>query len=127
MTFAGSHMLPGHTVKLAGMLIVAGIRVHRDQVLALAAMLAADGSDRTARVLLEALTRRQQFVALTLDDKERILDVLAHPPIALTDVRGALFDELNWRREGLSPPERPRGFVAAAARRSREPGRVAWI
>lgn len=109
------------------MLIVAGTRLRRDEVLALASMLSADGSDRTARLLLAALTKGQQFAALTRDDKECILAALDGRPAALAELRSALFDELNWQRSGLTPPARPDGIGAIAARPSRKRGRIAWI
>jgi hypothetical protein len=99
--------------------IVAGVGLPREQVLALASMLWRDDSTRTARLLLEALTKRQQFVALTLDDRERILAVLDHPPEGLTELRTRLFDELNWQRRGLEPPVR--------SRRGAQPPNVAWV
>ena len=108
------------------MLIVAGIRVHRDQVLALAAMLTAMGRIERDASCWRRSRDAEQFVALTLDDRERILDALAHPPIELSDLRGALFDELNWRRQGLARPS-----VRADRSRRRptpgEQGKVAWV
>jgi hypothetical protein len=109
------------------MLIVAGTRLRREQVLELASMLARDGSDRTARVLLVALTKGQEFAALTMDDKECVLAALDQAPTMLTDLRGALFNELNWQRRGLSPPARPRGIRAATSRSTRDPGTIAWM
>jgi uncharacterized protein (DUF1778 family) len=82
--------------------IVAGVRIPREQALELAAMLTRDGSDHTARLLLKAVINHgQEFVALTLEDRERILAVLDHPPRGLAELRSVLFDELNWRRVGL--------------------------
>ena len=79
--------------------VVGGVRVSREPVLELAAMLMRDGSDRTARLLLEAITTGREFVALTTDDRESILAVLDHPPHdELVELRGALFSELNWQR-----------------------------
>ena len=43
--------------------IVAGTRISRGHTLELAAMLARDGSDHTARVLLDAVTLAREFVA----------------------------------------------------------------
>jgi uncharacterized protein (DUF1778 family) len=86
--------------------IVAGIRTSREQTLELAAKLARDGSDRTARVLLDAITQGHEFVALTVDDREAILAVLDHPPEGLVDLRTALFAELNWRRGLARGPRR---------------------
>ncbi len=77
---------------------LAGVRVRREHVLDLARMLTRDGSDSTARLLLVALTHAQDVVALSVDDRERILVVLDHPPRGLSELRGALFDEVNWRR-----------------------------
>lgn len=82
----------------SSMPIVAGIRISREPTLELAAMLTRDGSDRTARVLLKAITEGHEFVALTSGDREAILAVLDHPPEELVDLRTALFAELNWRR-----------------------------
>ena len=109
------------------MLIVAGIRLRRDRALALASMLSRDGSDRTARVLLSALTNGQMFVALTTDDKERILAALARQSPSFADLRGALFDELNWQRRGLEPPTRPCGLEATISGRASKRVNVAWV
>jgi hypothetical protein len=79
--------------------IVAGVRITREQALAVAAMLTRDGKDHTARLLLEAVIKpKQQFVALTTEDRESILDILDRPPVDLSELRSALFDDLNWRR-----------------------------
>lgn len=108
------------------MLIVAGIRLERDRALALASTLSRDGSDRTARVLLTAVTKGQVFVALTIDDKECILAALTRQSPAFADLRGALFDELNWQRRGLEPPALSYG-LGALAERTRERVNVAWV
>jgi hypothetical protein len=114
-------------VHSTGMLVVCGTRMAREDVLALAGMLARDGSDRTARILLGALVRGRDFVALTADDKERVLAVLDHPPEALVPLRGTLFDELNWQRSGLVPPPRTRGIAAAIGHSDGDRSRVAWV
>ena len=59
--------------------IVAGTRISREQTLELAATLARNGSDRTGRMLIDAITLARDFVALTPDDREAILAVLKHP------------------------------------------------
>ena len=98
--------------------IVAGIRISREQTLELAAMLTRDGSDRTARVLLTAITEGHEFVALTMGDREAILAVLDRPPEGLVDLRTALFAELNWRR-GMVRGAQPSGRSPYARRTSR--------
>lgn len=76
-------------------------------------MLTRDGSDPTARLLLEATTTGQDFVSLSISDREAILAVLDHPAGALVDLRSVLFDELTWRRSGLVSRRRRRtGFPA---------------
>ena len=93
-------------LSITAMPIVAGIRTSREQTLELAAKLARDGSDHTARVLLDAITQGHEFVALTVDDREAVLAVLDHPRGALVDLRTALFAELNWRRGMARVPGR---------------------
>ena len=78
--------------------IVAGSRLTREQTLELASRLSRDGFDRTERMLLEALTNGQEFVALSDEDREAMLAVLDHPPPELAELRGVLFADLNWRR-----------------------------
>jgi uncharacterized protein (DUF1778 family) len=93
--------------------ILAGVRVSREQMLELAAMLTRDGSDHTARLLLEATTNGQEFVALSTEEREAILAVLDRPTGELAELRQALFDELAWRRSGLlSRRGRRTGFPA---------------
>jgi hypothetical protein len=87
--------------------IVAGTRLSRQQTLELAATLARAGSDRTARLLLDAITLHSDFVALSTEDREAILSVLDHPQDELVDLRTTLFAELNWRR-GIARVEEPR-------------------
>jgi hypothetical protein len=87
--------------------IVAGTRLSRQQTLELAAALARDGSDRTARLLLDAITLHSDFVALSIEDREAILSVLDRPQGELVDVRTTLFAELNWRR-GMARVQEPR-------------------
>jgi len=79
-------------------LIIAGTRIRREHALELVSMLTSAGFDRTARLLVRAITNGEEFVALTPDDRECILGVLDDPPIALSELRGALFGELNWQR-----------------------------
>ena len=46
---------------------------------------------------------------------------------ALATVTHALFDELNWQRHGLAPPDRGHGLEAATTRRDGERVNVAWV
>jgi len=79
--------------------ILAGIRVSREGTLHLSAMLTRAGFDRTSRVLLDAVTNGQEFVALATDDREAVLAVLDGPSSdELVALRSMLFDELNWQR-----------------------------
>jgi hypothetical protein len=87
--------------------VVGGVRLPREQTLELAAMLTRDGADHAARVLLDAVTDRREFVSLTWDDREAILRVLDRPPDELVALREALFADLNWRR-GVSADARYR-------------------
>ena len=91
--------------------IVAGTRISRHQTLGLAAKLVRDGADRTARVLLDAITFDSDFVALSTEDREALLSVLNHPQDELVKLRTTLFAELNWRR----------GIARGHERRSRSP------
>jgi hypothetical protein len=62
-------------------------------------MLTRAGFDRSSRLLLDAITNNQEFVALETDDREAILAVLDHPQTdRLVELRTALFAELDWQR-----------------------------
>lgn len=103
--------------------IVAGTRISREQTLELAATLARNGSDRTGRMLIDAITLARDFVALTPDDREAILAVLKHPRDELVDLRTALFAELNWRR-GITRDREPQGRSPYVRRTSRQAERA---
>ena len=107
--------------------IVAGLRLSREEALELGSILTREGSDRPARLLLRALTSGQDFVALTSDDKEEIVAALDRRPTTLVELRRALFDELNWQRQGLAPPRRSRGIGSVASRDEHERVNVAWV
>ena len=95
--------------------VLAGVRISRPLTLKLAAMLRDDGSDRTARLLLNAFTRGEEFVALDTDDRVAILAVLDHPPQGLTELRSVLFSEVVWRRNAwLEERQRPEGVLRRA-------------
>ena len=99
--------------------IVAGTRISRQQTLELAAKLVRDGSDRTARVLLDAITLHSDFVALSTDDREALLSVLDHPQDGLVELRTTLFAELNWRR-GIARVHEPRSWSPYVRQTSRQ-------
>jgi hypothetical protein len=94
--------------------IVAGIRIPREQTLHLGALLARAGFDRTSRILLDAVTVGQEFIALAEDDREAILAVLDRPQTdELVELRTSLFDELNWRRGMIGgAPSQPSPFTS---------------
>lgn len=106
--------------------IVAGIRLTREDALELCSVLTRGGADRPARLLLRAVTTGQEFVALTVDDKEDMVAALTQRPTILVEVRRALFDDLNWQREGLSPPRRARG-IGPSSRDENERVNIAWV
>ena len=106
--------------------IVAGIRLTREESLELCSILTRDGADRPARLLLRAVTNGQEFVALTADDKEDMVAALTRRPTILVELRRALFDELNWQREGLSPPRRARGLGPSSPDEN-ERVNIAWV
>ena len=92
--------------------ILAGVRVSREQTLELAAMLTRDGSDHTARVLLEATTLSQEFIALSTDDREAVLAVLDRPTGDLVELRSVLYDFTGGRSGMLRSHKRRAGFPA---------------
>jgi hypothetical protein len=56
----------------------------------------------TAGVLERALENEVKVLALTIEDRERILRALDDPPDGLAELRGVLVREHEWRvREGL--------------------------
>jgi hypothetical protein len=77
----------------------AGLRVPNEDVVALAKMV-----DEPSRTILDnALERETVVLALTIDDRERILRALDDRQTdALAELRGVLLTEHEWRRrEGL--------------------------
>jgi hypothetical protein len=95
--------------------IVAGVRISRKNVLTLAAKLRDDGSESTARLLLDAFVHGEEFVALSTDDRVAILAVLDHPTQELAELRSVLFSEVIWRRNAwLAERRRPQGVITRA-------------
>ena len=79
-------------------MMLAGLRVPNDSVRELAALV----DEPTATELRNALERKTAIVALTIEDRERILRALDDPPHGLAELRGVLLSEHEWRvRDGL--------------------------
>ena len=94
---AGTHMLSGRMIELAG------VRVRREVVLELAEDLLRSGTEATARLLLNAVQMGKSTVWLTVDQREEILAELNDPAPGLEELRGVLLAEHEGRgREGLA-------------------------
>ena len=83
-------------------MMLAGLPVRDHDVLDLARLLHDAGFEDTAEVLVVALEAEQTLVALTIEDRERILRVLDEPPERLAALRVVLLAEQVGRvRDGL--------------------------
>jgi hypothetical protein len=81
---------------------LAGVSVREEHVADLARLLYAAGFDDTGDTLLVALDAEQDLVALSVADRQAILQVLDDPPIALAELRGVLLAGHEGRmRDGL--------------------------
>jgi hypothetical protein len=79
-------------------MMLAGIRVSSDLVRELAAIV----DEPTATMLERALEVETVILALSIEDRERIIRALDDPPEGLAELRGVLLQEHEWRvREGL--------------------------
>ena len=77
---------------------LAGVPVRKDLVKVLADLV----DEPTASLLRVAVERGTLIVALTVEDRERILRALEDCPDGLAELRGVLAAEHEWRvREGL--------------------------
>lgn len=84
-------------------MLLAGIPVRDDLVVELAEILTYDGSVDTAAKILHAHAEGRDLVALSIDDRKRILEVLLDCPEGLAELRGTLFAEHTARkRAGLA-------------------------
>jgi hypothetical protein len=84
---------------------LAGVNVRDQAALELARLLPDAGFDDTAEALVVALEAEQEFVALSIQDREAILRTLDDPPEGLGTLRGVLLTEHEWRvPEGLVEP-----------------------
>jgi hypothetical protein len=81
---------------------VAGVRVRDEDVLDLARLLYDAGFDDAAEAIVDALETEEEIVGLSIQDREAILRTLDDPPDGLSQLRGVLLREHEWRvREGL--------------------------
>ncbi|HEX5701409.1 MAG TPA: hypothetical protein VFX77_12235 [Rubrobacter sp.] len=81
----------------AASIMLAGVRVRHHDVLELARLLRDARFLDTAEVLVVALEAGQAIVALTIQDREAILRCLVDPPNGLSELRGVLLREHEWR------------------------------
>ena len=82
--------------------MLAGLEVPDRLVLDLAACLRTGGFDDSAETLEAAFEDERASVALTITDREAILRALAECPYGLSELRGVLLLEQEWRlTEGL--------------------------
>jgi hypothetical protein len=77
-------------------MMLSGIPVRPELVRELAGIV----DEPTATVLGDALERGTAVVALTTEDRERILCALDDPPDGLAELRGVLLREHAWRVQG---------------------------
>ena len=77
-------------------MMLSGIPVRPELVRELAGIV----DEPTATVLGDALERGTAVVALTTEDRERILSALDDPPDGLAELRGVLLREHAWRVQG---------------------------
>ena len=74
-------------------MMLAGVPVRNEIVEVLANLV----HEPTATLLHAALDRKTAIVALTIEDRERILRALDDPPHGLAELRGVLQSEHEWR------------------------------
>jgi hypothetical protein len=83
-------------------MMVAGVPLRDEDVLALTGLLDDSGFPDTAEALVVALEAGQALVALSITDREAILRVLDDPPRGLAELRSVLLVEREGRvRQGL--------------------------
>jgi hypothetical protein len=89
-------------------MLLAGLRVPDRLVLELARCLRTQGLDDTAEILEHAYDDERAIVALTSSDREAILRALEYCPYGLSELRGVLLLEHEWRPAdalvGHAPP-----------------------
>ena len=89
-------------------MLLAGLQIPDRLVLELAQCLRTDGLNDTAETLEDAYDNERGIVGLTISDREAILRALEQCPYGLSELRGVLLIEHEWRvAEGLvshAPP-----------------------
>jgi hypothetical protein len=82
--------------------LLAGLEISDRLVVELAQCLRMEGLDDAAETLEDACDDVRGIVALTDADREAILKALSYCPYGLSELRGVLLLEHEWRRtEGL--------------------------
>ena len=82
--------------------LLAGLEVPDRLVVELAQCLRTEGLDEAAETLEDAYDEGRSTVALTISDREAILHALTYCPYGLSELRGVLLLEQEWRQtEGL--------------------------
>ena len=84
--------------------MLAGVPVAADSTAELARIVRAAGADELADRLERALDDEVKLLGLEIDERAIILAALEDPPDGLSELRGVLMNEHQWRqREGLDP------------------------
>ena len=84
--------------------MLAGVPVSAESVAELAGIVRAHGGDELADRLERALRDEVKLLGLEIDERAIILAALDDPPDGLSELRGVLMNEHQWRRrEGLDP------------------------
>ena len=78
-------------------MMLAGIPVRDQDVLELARLRREASFNETAERLEDAYDLETKILALTIEDRERILRALDDPPHGLAELRGVLQSEHEWR------------------------------
>ena len=89
-------------------MLLAGLAVPDRLVLELAQCLRTEGLNDTAEILEDAYDDERAIVALTISDREAILRALEYCPYGLSELRGVLLLEQEWRlADGLVSESAP--------------------
>ena len=78
-------------------MLLAGLPVPDRLVLELARCLRTEGLQDTAAILEDACDNERDIVSLTISDREAISRALEHCPYGLSELRGVLLLEHEWR------------------------------